>query len=252
MASRCATWSATTSKHNQANGENNQDGDNHNNNWNHGVEGPTDDAEVNALRARQQRNMLATLLLSQGVPMLLAGDERNRTQRGNNNAYCQDNAISWLDWRLDDEAHALLQCTRALIQLRKRHPALHRRRFFQGRSIHGGHVHDIEWYGPDGLELSDDEWNEQLVGCLGMLLNGAVMDEWDERGQHLRDDLFLLLLNGEELEHPFTLPGAASDPPWEVLIDTAVAGDGALPPARPGDAYDLQGLSLALLRRPAV
>ena len=239
-------------KHNQANGEENRDGEAHNHSWNCGVEGPTDDPEINVLRARQQRNFLATLLLSQGVPMLLAGDERNRTQSGNNNAYCQDNPISWIDWQLDDAGRELLAFTRQLIQIRAAHPALHRRKFFQGRSIHGSAVRDVEWFRPDGQELSDDEWNEAPVRCLGMQLNGQLMDEWDERGQHIHDDILLLLLNAHAEPVPFTLPGAPEAPPWEPLIDTARPNDAALAPQRPGTPYDLQGRSLALLRQRAV
>jgi glycogen operon protein len=219
------------------------------------VEGETDDPEIGALRARQQRNMLATLLLSQGVPMLLAGDEFGRTQRGNNNAYCQDNEISWVNWRLDESGRELLEFTRKVIRIRKDHPVLHRRSFFQGRSIHGLQIADIEWYRPDGAEMSDEEWSDGLVRCLGMLLNGQIMDEWDMRGRHMRDDVLLLLLNAHHEPIPFALPGAEGGPAWELELDTALPGDG--PGAthassfRPREAYPLRGRSLALLRQPA-
>jgi glycogen operon protein len=234
-------------KHNAANGEGNKDGETYNNSWNCGIEGPTADPEINELRARQQRNMLATLLLSQGVPMLLAGDERNRTQRGNNNAYCQDNEISWVDWRLDDAGRELLEFTRGLIAIRKAHPALRQRSFFQGRSIHGPEIRDIEWFRPDGRAMSDDEWRNSRVRCLGMLLNGQAMDEWGERGEHIRDDLLLLLLNAHWETIPFTLAGTPGDRAWEVLVDTTLPHAPEHTSFRPGQAYVLQGRSLALL-----
>ncbi len=236
-------------KHNEANGENNQDGDSHNNSWNCGAEGPTDDSGINALRARQQRNFLATLLLSQGVPMLLAGDEFGRTQRGNNNAYCQDNRISWVEWRLEPEGQKLLDFTRKVIQLRKEHPVFRRRSFFQGRSIHGLQVSDIEWYRADGQEMNDEEWNSGHMRCLGMLLNGVIMDEWDERGQHLHDDIFLLLLNAYHEPVPFTVPGTEADPEWEMVLDTAVADQTAGQMYRSGQQYPLEGRSLVLLQQ---
>jgi glycogen operon protein len=239
-------------KHNEANGENNRDGESDNNSWNCGVEGPTDDPAINALRARQQRNLLATLLLSQGVPMLLAGDEFGRTQQGNNNAYCQDNKISWVDWRLSEDQQRLLTFSRALIQLRKAHPVLHRRSFFQGRSIHGLQISDIEWYRPDGQEMAEEEWANGFVRCIGMLLNGQIMDEWDSRGRHVRDDVLLLLLNAHHEPIEFTLPGSAADPAWKLELDTA-AEEAALSAGRTFDAgtcFELQGRSLALLRQP--
>ncbi|KPV49517.1 glycogen debranching protein, partial [Kouleothrix aurantiaca] len=164
-------------KHNEANGEDNRDGENHNNSWNHGAEGATEDKKINALRARQQRNLMASLLLSQGVPMLLAGDERSRTQQGNNNTDCQDNGLNWVDWRLDDAGRTMLAFTQKLIRLRNEHPALHRRKFFQGRSIHGSSVHDIEWFLPDGQEMTDAEWGTSTARCLGLRLNGPAMAE---------------------------------------------------------------------------
>src|ERR687898_572297 len=152
-------------KHNEANGEENRDGESHNRSWNCGVEGPTDDPAVNALRLRQKRNFLATLFLSQGVPMLLAGDEFGRTQLGNNNAYCQDNEISWLDWKLDRPRRELLQFTRFLIRFRDEHPVLRRRHFFQGRRIRGSEVKDLAWFRPDGKEMSDEDWNNAEARC---------------------------------------------------------------------------------------
>jgi glycogen operon protein len=235
-------------KHNAANGEHNHDGENHNNSFNYGVEGPSANQAIVELRARQQRNFLATLLLSQGVPMLLAGDERGRTQDGNNNAYCQDNPIGWVDWSLDDPARTQLEWTRRLIRLRREHPALQRRRFFQDRSIHGRRVHEVEWFGPDGCELSEAEWSAALVGPLGMLLNGREMDEIDEQGQQLYDDILLLLLNPGSKVLRFVLPSVPGGITWEPLLDSAKPEADVFPPARSGSAYRLAGRSLALLR----
>src|SRR3712207_6283901 len=163
-------------KHNEANGENNNDGDNNNHSWNHGTEGPSDDPDVNALRARQRRNMLTTLLLSQGVPMITAGDEWARTQNGNNNAYCQDNEISWLEWEHTEEQNQLFEFTRRLIQLRREHPVFRRPKFFQGRRIRGSEIKDVMWFNPGGNEMSDEEWASPFVRCLGMLLSGDTID----------------------------------------------------------------------------
>jgi glycogen operon protein len=245
-------------KHNEANGENNQDGDDHNNSWNCGVEGPTNDPKVLELRERQMRNLMATLLLSQGVPMILAGDEFGRTQGGNNNAYCQDNEISWVNWKLSDSGKRMLDFTRYVLGLRTQHPVLHRRRFFQGRSIHGSNVYDIIWRRPDGHEMSDDDWEHGMVRCLGMLLNGQEMDDWNERGEPVRDDILMLMLNAYHETIPFKLPGRKNkryEKPWELLLDTALPPSEYSEPEhqtlRPNDAYQLQGRSLVLLRQHA-
>ncbi|MGD8932926.1 MAG: glycogen debranching protein GlgX, partial [Chromatiales bacterium] len=193
-------------KHNEANREENRDGESHNRSFNCGVEGPTDDPEVNGLRIRQQRNLLATLLLSQGVPMLLAGDEFGRTQQGNNNAYCQDNEISWVDWDLQGEQLGLMAFVRRLIQLRMSHPILHRRHFFQGRAIHGGGVKDILWLAPDGNEMSDQAWHEWHARVLGVVLVGDQLEETDDHGHQLKDHNFLLLLNAHHEPVPFIMP----------------------------------------------
>jgi glycogen operon protein len=163
-------------KHNEANGENNNDGDNNNHSWNHGVEGPTDDPDINALRGQQRRNLLTTLMLSQGVPMLCAGDEWARTQHGNNNAYCQDNEISWLTWDRTEEQEQQLDFTKKLIKLRHDHPVFRRPKFFQGRRIRGSEIKDVMWFNPGGNEMSEDEWNSPFVRCLGMLLSGDTID----------------------------------------------------------------------------
>jgi len=240
---------AYNDKHNEANGEDNRDGHNHNLSWNSGAEGPTDDAAIRALRERRKRNFLATLLLSQGVPMLLAGDECGRTQRGNNNAYCQDNDISWLDWALDEERARLLAFTRRLIALRRAHPTFRRRDFFQGRPIHGGGVKDIAWFKPDGTEMSDEEWQHDFARCLGVYLSGAGLAETDARGNRVEDDDFLLLFNAHHEPVPFTLPAPGGEARWVPILDTA-REDGQPPPSalKPGEAYALEARSLALLR----
>jgi isoamylase len=234
-------------KHNEANGEGGNDGESHNSSWNCGVEGPTDDPRVNALRGRQMRNFMATLLLSQGVPMLLQGDERGRTQQGNNNAYCQDNDISWMSWELDDLGRQQLEWTQRLLRLRKAHPVLHRGTFFQGREIHGAAVRDIEWYRPDGAPMGEAEWSVGHVRSLGMLLNGQIMDEVNEHGQPIRDDVLLLLINAHHEPIAFSLPGAVGGPSWTPLLDTARPENSEGEPLAVGAAYPLEGRSLALL-----
>jgi glycogen operon protein len=233
-------------KHNEANLEDNQDGESHNRSWNCGEEGDTEDPEVLLLRSRQRRNLLATLLLSQGVPMVLAGDEIGRTQRGNNNAYCQDNELGWLDWNLSwlPDNRELFEFTRRLIQLRKDHPVLRRRHFFQGQRIRGVGVRDIIWLNPAGTEISDEEWEHHYARCLGMYLVGEALEEQDDRGHWIKDDDFLLLLNAHYEELPFTLPWKGD---CEVVLDTA---DGLEPRLRrhpAGKPYTLQGRSLVLL-----
>jgi glycogen operon protein len=234
-------------KHNEANGEGNRDGDNHNNSWNCGAEGPTDDAEVRERRLRQMRGLLATLLLSQGTPMLLAGDERGRTQQGNNNAYCQDGPISWVDWAPDEEADSLLAFTQKLIALRKAHPILRRRNFFAGSITPGGAEYDVEWLSPDGQEIGPTLWNSPELHCLGLLLNGKVMREYDEQARPVRDDVLLVLFNAGSEPVPFILPDWPDDPVWEVLIDTAdpTANGGRAPTS---EIYQMQPHALVLLR----
>jgi len=208
-------------KHNEANGEDNRDGTDNNRSWNCGVEGPADDPAINALRARQKRNFLATLLLSQGVPMLLHGDEFERTQQGNNNAYCQDNEISWVNWDQLGSERELVAFVRKLIALRQNHPVFRRRNFFQGRSIKGVGIKDILWLRPDGREMTDDEWNQEHARTLGLFLSGSAVDEIDERGQLITDENFVLLMNAHHEEVSFTLPSVASGMTWVSLVDTA-------------------------------
>ena len=207
-------------KHNEANGDDNHDGADNNDSWNMGAEGPTDDPAINALRERQMRNFLTTLMLSQGVPMLAGGDEFSRSQHGNNNCYCQDNEITWYDWKLDAFRQRLLDFTARLIQLRRDHPNLHRRRFFQDRKIRGSVVRDIAWYGTDGKELSDQAWEEQWNKSISLLLNGKTLGVMDEEGQHVEDDSFLFLVNASDQGVEYVIPDSPNKLPWRQVINT--------------------------------
>jgi isoamylase len=234
-------------KHNQVNGEDNRDGENHNLSWNSGVEGTTDDRGVLDLRERQRRNFMATLFFSVGVPMLSGGDEVMRTQFGNNNAYSQDNEISWTPWILTAEQQLFLEFTKRLIRIWKEHPVLRRRKFFQGRRIRGADVLDIAWLDSLGSEMTDALWSSPNVHCLGVRLNGDAIDEVDERGERIIGDTLLLLLNAASDGVLFTLPETAKLERWETLIDTAdpyVAPKWLLA----GDRYQLQSRSMAVLR----
>jgi len=234
-------------KHNEANGEASRDGEAHNLSWNCGVEGETSDPAILALRARQTRNFLATLLLSQGVPMLTAGDELGRTQHGNNNAYCQDNEISWIDWDLTHEGLDLLAFTRRLINFRAAHPVLRRRTFFQGRGIRGEDITDILWLGTDGQEMTDADWNAPHVRCLGVMLVGDAIAEVDARGEPIHDDTLLLLANAGKAAAAFTLPPVPTGQAWELVLDTN--GGGLLPGTGvTTPTYDLGSRSLAVFR----
>jgi glycogen operon protein len=231
-------------KHNEANLEGNRDGENNNLSWNCGIEGPTSDENVNRLRARQMRNFLATLFLSQGVPMLSHGDEMGRSQRGNNNPYCQDNDITWLDWRLTPEQEALLAFTRRLISFRHEQPVLRRRKYFQGRDIRGSGVKDMAWLAPEGVEMTDEAWNAPFVRSLGMLLAGEL-HEVDERGEPIVGDTILVLLNAHSDKVPFTLP--CIEPPrlWRRVFDT-IHPQTPERSYKPGVRYPLQGRSVAV------
>ena len=207
-------------KHNEANGEANRDGENHNLSFNFGVEGPTDDPAVIAQREKQKRNFLTTLFLSQGVPMLCAGDEMGRTQRGNNNAYCQDNEIGWVSWQLARRDRELLDFTRRLARLRQTHAIFRRRHFFQGRRIRGSELEDITWLRPDGNEMTESEWNTRFTRSFGMRLGGDAILEWDEHGRRVSDDTFLLLFNADTSALKFTLPRASRPIVWTVVLST--------------------------------
>lgn len=206
-------------KHNEANGEENRDGDSHNRSWNCGAEGPTDDEGVKAMRRRQMRNFLATLFLSQGVPMLCGGDEYGRTQGGNNNAYCQDNEISWFNWKHTPEEEQQIDFVSRLIRLRAEHPVFRRPKFFQGRQVRGADIKDIMWFNPGGTEMGDEEWGTHFVKTLGVLLCGNPMDIRDWYGEPVVDQTFLLLFNASHEEVQFRLP-ETSVPRWATVIDT--------------------------------
>jgi glycogen operon protein len=234
-------------KHNEANGDGNRDGEIHNLSWNCGVEGPTDDPAILALRTRQMRNFLATLLLSQGVPMLSMGDEVARTQRGNNNAYCQDNELSWLEWSFTPVQRDLLAFTRHVLELQRRHPVFRRRSFFQGRAIRGAEVKDLTWFDPRGNEMTDEAWNAGLVKALMVRLSGDAIEETDERGCRITDDTFVLFLNAAEDGVAFHLPSHRPDLTWERVLDTAEP-DCDRPSIQRADRYRLRGRALAVLR----
>ena len=204
-------------KHNDANGESNRDGTDDNRSWNCGVEGPTDDPAINTLRARQQRNLLATLLLSQGVPMIVGGDEIGRTQGGNNNAYCQDDETSWLDWQGVDEL--LLEFARELIAFRRGHRVFHRRRWFQGRAIHGDEVGDIAWFTPEGTVMTDQDWESSIVNALGVFLGGTGLV--GPEGEAEPDDSFCVILSARGDGSSFILPPSSFGPRWEMVLDTS-------------------------------
>ncbi|HEY4022830.1 MAG TPA: alpha-amylase family glycosyl hydrolase, partial [Pseudonocardiaceae bacterium] len=208
-------------KHNEANGEGNRDGSDDNRSWNHGVEGPTDDANVLDLRARQSRNLLATLMLSQGVPMMLHGDEISRTQQGNNNAYCQDNDIAWMDWK-DAEKHTeLLTFASELIEFRRAHPAFRRKRFFDGRPTHrGAGPEDIAWFTPDGAHMSEEDWEAKFGRAITVYLNGDGIHDHDPRGEWVRDDSFVLFFNAHYEDIEFTVPGKEYGGQWQVVVNT--------------------------------
>jgi glycogen operon protein len=237
-------------KRNDANGENNQDGANDEHSFHCGVEGPTDDENINRLRRRQQLNMLATLLLSQGTPMLVAGDELMRTQRGNNNAYCQDNDLSWVDWNLTPEKQSFLEMVRRLVRIRRAHPALHRSNFFRGLSIRGSEIQDLLWFRPDGQPMDEQDWHNPETKSFVMFLAGRGIDDVDEQGRPLVDDNLLLLLNASELDLSFTMPSLKEvREPFQTLVDTA--DEQAEERIAPGQTTQLAAHSLKFLRAPS-
>ena len=236
-------------KHNQANGDGNNDGDNNNLSWNCGAEGPTDDPQINSLRDRQRRNFLTTLLLSQGVPMLTGGDEWCRTQNGNNNAYCQDNEISWFNWERDEKQNQSLDFARRLIQFRKDHPVFRRPKFLKGRRIPGSEIRDVMWFNPGGSLMSEEEWASRFVRCLGMLLSGDTSDVVTFEGEPVRDDTFLLLINAHYEPIPFVLPGQ-ENLEWQLILNTTEPTGFLAEPRKfaSGDDVDLGGRACCLLQ----
>jgi glycogen operon protein len=234
-------------KHNEANGENNQDGANDNNTWNCGAEDPSDDPAINARRWQQQRNFLTTLLLSQGVPMLLAGDEFSHTQQGSNNTYGQDNERTWLNWELSAEQQAFYDFVRSVIQLERTQPVFQRRKFFLGRPIRGEGILDISWFEPSGEEMTEEAWNTGDARCLGVRFAGDLIGETDEKGDPIVGDTILLMMNAHHDAIPFTLPALKDDQQWERLLETA-EGSVTLSPVNGQQPYELPGRSMAVLR----
>lgn len=238
-------------KHNEANGEGNNDGESHNRSWNCGVEGPSNEPEIRELRLRQQRNFLTTLLFSQGVPMMLHGDELGRTQGGNNNGYCQDNDISWIQWILDEDDQKLLAFTQSLVKLRREHPVFRRRRFFGGSADHGGEseLGDIAWFTPEAQHMDEEAWSNGLAKSLMIFLNGSAIPEPDPRGQQILDDSFLVMFNAHDEPLAFTLPEEEYGAQWIPVIDTALHEVDATP-LEPTWQIQVQPRSLAVLRCP--
>ncbi|MEO7263151.1 MAG: glycogen debranching enzyme, partial [Jatrophihabitantaceae bacterium] len=240
-------------KHNEANGESNNDGESHNRSWNCGAEGPSDDSEITELRARQQRNFIATLFLSQGVPMICHGDELGRTQLGNNNGYCQDNELTWIDWESAD-TH-LMAFTRKVTELRRAHPTFRRRRFFDGRPVKrrgaGSPLPDIAWLRPDGSEMSEDDWGSGFGRAVAVFLNGEAITGTDDRGGRVTDDSFILCFSAHHEPIEFTPPGELQDASWQVVLDTAVAAsdeDADVKPVLPGASVTVQPRTMVVLR----
>jgi glycogen operon protein len=234
-------------KHNESNGEHNRDGTDENYSWNCGAEGPTDDKHITELRERQKRNFLATLMFSQGVPMLLAGDELSHSQQGNNNAYCHNDDLTWLDWNLDERRQKFLQFVLRCTRIWREQPVLQRRHFLQGRPIRGSDVKDISWFDPSGQEMSDGAWGAGFVKCLGVRLAGDLLNEVTERGEPIVGDTLLLLFNAHWEEMAFTLPKTKPQHVWQLLLDTArPERENTL--HKGGDKYPLYGRAFTLLR----
>ena len=234
-------------KHNEANGENNRDGANDNDSWNCGAEGPTDDPDILALRERQKRNIIATLMFSEGVPMLFGGDELSHTKNGNNNTYCQDNELTHLNWELTPEKQSFLDFVRKCARIWREQPVLQRRKFFLGRPIRGGDIKDISWFGPDGVEMDDADWQSPHARCLGMRVAGDLISELGDRGEPIVGDTLLLLINSHWEEIQFKLPETKPEHVWETLIDTRNP-DADMHTFKAGESFPLFGRSLSLLR----
>jgi isoamylase len=241
-------------KHNDANGEGGADGESHNRSWNCGTEGPTDDPAVRELRERQKRNFLTTLLLSQGVPMIAHGDELGRSQQGNNNVYCQDNELSWVDWAsaAEEDNRSLTEFTARLTAFRKAHPIFRRQRFFQGRPIKGSSIEDIAWLRPDGEQMTDDDWDSGHARSVAVFLNGRGIPDRDELGGRIVDDSFLLLINAHHEEITYTLPDKNYGQHWQTVIDTAdpTLSHTDASPAEPGQPHTVPARAMRVLQSP--
>jgi glycogen operon protein len=242
-------------KHNEDNGEGGADGESHNRSWNCGVEGETDDDEVVWLRHRQQRNFLVSLLLSQGVPMIAHGDELGRTQRGNNNVYCQDNELAWVDWNLDDRQRDLLSFTQKVVALRRDHPLFRRRRFFKGDAHHGGisDVGEIAWFTPGGTPMEQEDWTNGHARAVAVFINGEAILAPDKRGQRVVDDSFLMIFNAHHENIDFTVPPAEYGSWWSLIVDTADDAGGGSETGEtysPGDVVNVRARSLIVCCRP--
>lgn len=238
-------------KHNEANGEDNQDGENHNRSFNYGAEGPTDDPKINQLRDQQKRNLLTTLFLSQGIPMLVAGDEFGRTQSGNNNAYCQDNEISWLNWENADKS--LLEFTKKLIALRQKHPVFSRRRWFQGHEIKTEGLNDIAWFLPEGIEMSEDNWSHDFAKSLGVYFNGNEINAVDRKGKKVVDDSFYMMFNAYHKPLDYKLPPQKYGNDWVKILDTTedcISEDGPL--FKAAENIQVAGHSIIVLKHQTV
>jgi glycogen operon protein len=244
-------------KHNDANGEGNNDGESHNRSWNCGVEGPTDDPTIQALRARQQRNFLVTLLLSQGIPMILHGDELGRSQDGNNNVYCQDNELSWMDWDLEEWQQELLAFTQRVVKLRNDHPVFRRRRFFAGEVTRAGDaVADIAWFNPSGKHMEEGDWSDGECKALMVFLNGDGIPEPGRRGEPVHDDSFHIAFNASDQTQAFTIPDEVYGDGWVVALDTSDDTAGSVSffddavPLLPGIEFQVADRSSVVLRKP--
>lgn len=235
-------------KHNEANGEEDRDGSENNLSWNCGVEGPTDIPSVLALRERQQRNFLSTLLFSQGVPMLHSGDEVGHSKYGNNNTYCQDNELSWIDWNLDRKRQKFLEFTTLVIRLRKEHPVLRRRSFFRGRAMRDPIIRDVRWFRPDSKDMREEDWENPHVKCFGVLLAGDAIDEVDDRGNHIEGDTLLVLMNSHCEAIPFIMPRFRLEGQWDLVLDTSSSSGKRGQTISHDVSFDLQARSMALFR----
>lgn len=233
-------------KHNEANHQDNEDGTDYNLSWNCGLEGPTDDLKIIELRERQKRNFMATLFIAQGVPMLYAGDEISRTQKGNNNGYCQDSEVSWVDWNLNKRKQELLDFTRNCVHLMKTHPVLRRRKFFQGKNLFGSYK-DIIWLHSEGGEMNEESWKQSRIHNIGMILNGNGLDEYNDRGERVADDTLLILLNADSHPVHFTIPEIGEQ--WEMILNTYSPKLKEIQKfAKSGEKYELQGYSVIMMR----